>query len=79
MNKEILYALLDKFTTTIAYDASDNPEYIGDATPGSATSAAVWRIKKITWDSGNPTNIQWASGTQNYDKIWDDRGDYVYS
>ena len=57
-----------------------NAIYVGEAQPGSSQSAAVWRLKKITYDSdGNPTDIQWASGTNNFDKVWSDRAIYSYS
>lgn len=67
-------------TTLVEYDASNNPIYVGDARPGTAESANGWRIKKVTYDaSNNPTDIEWAEGTTNFDKVWDDRGIYAYS
>ena len=41
------------YTTKIEYDANNNPIYIGDAIPSSLTTAAVWRIKKLTYDINN--------------------------
>lgn len=71
---------LDRLTTLIAYDASDNPEYIGKARTGSATSSGAWQIMKITYDvDGNPTEIEYASGETEFNKIWDDRASYSYS
>lgn len=68
------------YTTKIEYDASNNPIYIGDAVPGTLTSTSVWRIKKLTYDaSNNPTDIQWADGNTNFDKIYDNRATYTYS
>jgi len=53
--------------------------YIGEAPPGSATSAAVWRIKRMDESSTNPDLvIKWASGNNNYDKIWDNRLSLTY-
>jgi len=67
------------YTVKIAYDGT-NPEYIGKAPTGTATSTASWSIKKITWDgNNNPTDIKWASGTETYDKVWDNRASYSYS
>ena len=78
--KGVIYALHENYTTQVEYDASNNPIYIGDAVTGTATSAAAWRIKKITYDaSNNPTGIQWADGSTKFDKVWDDRTTYSYS
>ena len=54
--------------------------YRGEAAAGSATSAAVWRIRKITIAAldGDVTET-WASGNTNFDKIWDDRLTLLYS
>ena len=79
MDKEILYALVDKYTMLVEYDASDNPKYIGEATPGTAQGDLAWRIRKVTYTGGNPTGIKWAGGTTEFNKVWDDRGDYDYS
>jgi len=53
--------------------------YVGEADPGSATSAAVWRIKRID-ESGNPeVIIKWAGGNDTYNKVWDNRLSLTYS
>jgi len=55
------------------------PTYIGWATPGVATSAAKWKIRKFTYDgNGQLTNIQFASGDVGFNFIWDNRGTYTY-
>ncbi len=62
------------------YDASNNPVYIGFAAPGMAPDAPAWQIKKFTYDvNGNVTDIQFASGSNDYDKVWDNRASYSYS
>jgi len=66
------------FTTAIEY-SGDNAIYVGEAEPGSAKSAAAWRIKKITYSGSNPTDIQWAEGNGNFNKIWNNRAGYSYS
>ena len=48
------------------------PVYVGKAVSGSATSASVWLIQKLTWtDKGGgvwkPTRVQVLKG------VWDDR------
>jgi len=78
-DKDLLYTLNTKYTTAISYDISGNPEYAGEAATGSSQAVAAWRIMKITYDGGNPVSVQWAGGTQKFDKIWDDRTSYTYS
>jgi len=73
-------SLAELYTKLIAYDASSNPIYTGFAAPGSATSAAVWRIKKITYDaSDNPTAVEWPNGDTEFKYIWDNRASLTYS
>jgi len=52
--------------------------YVGTATVGSATSAGVWQIRRIT-NTGAGFNIQYADGDTDYDNIWDNRGSLSYS
>lgn len=46
--------------------------YIGWATMGTATSSALWKIKKITISSSVYT-MEWAGGAQAFSHVWDDR------
>lgn len=66
--------------TLFAYTADQDVEYIGKAAPGSDTSDAVWQITKLTYDGNNNiTTTKYASGNKVFDKIWDNRANYVYS
>ena len=57
----------------IAYSGL-NPQYVGEATRGTATTDSSWTILKITYDgSNNPTVLQTADGA------WDSRGALSYS
>jgi len=57
-----------------------NPVYIGYAAPGTATSDTEWQIRKVTVDGdGNVTDVQFADGTNEFDKEWDERAGYSYS
>lgn len=48
--------------------------YIGWATPGVPTSAAKWKIRKLTYDLNNQvTAIQYANGDVGFNQIWDNR------
>jgi len=62
---------------------TDTLMYIGEADPGSATSAPTWRIRKIQIiTDGNGYDdivINWADGTGSPVKIWDNRLSYPYS
>lgn len=65
-------------TIKIDYDGS-NPIYVGEADPGTATSSAGWRIKKLTYSGSNVTDVQWADGDLAEDNVWDDRAALSYS
>lgn len=72
--------LSDSLSKLIEYDANDNPEYIGEASPGTLSSQALWKITKITYDANsNPTEIFFADGDASHSKVWDDRATYTYS
>lgn len=58
-------------------EASATITYVGEANPGTASSAASWRIKRL--DSTSGLLITWADGDSNFDKVWDDRASYTYS
>ena len=47
--------------------------YIGEALPGTATSDAKWRIKRVDQKAGDDYDIIWADGTAELTKVWDDR------
>lgn len=63
-----------KFTLRLA--TVGDIDYVGEATIGTATSAASWRIKRV--DSSSGTVIQWA-GTGVFDQVWDNRASLSYS
>lgn len=58
-------------------EASATITYIGEADPGSATSASTWRIKRL--DSSSGLVVTWANGTADFDKVWNNRASYSYS
>ena len=59
-------------------DTVDHFIYIGEALPGSATSDAKWRIKRVDQQAGDDYTIIWAEGSADFDKIWDDRLTLTY-
>jgi hypothetical protein len=71
--------LSDTYVQRIDYTAGGLPLYIGFAVPGSASSAAVWQIKKITYSGSNITVVEFADGDTKFDNIWDNRTSLSYS
>jgi len=56
--------------------------YIGEALPGTATSASSWRIKRIVFvKTGQDEDIstEWQSGVATFTAIWNNRLGYTYS
>ena len=53
--------------------------YKGEAVPGSAASAAAWRIKRITIGIDGDITEEWAGGNANFDKVWNNRLALSYS
>lgn len=67
-------------TQLIENDSSGREIYIGKASPGSATNKNRWQIRRITYDANNAaTAIEFAGGSNEFDKKWDDRATYTYS
>ena len=61
----------------IQLDAVGSTTYIGEASPGSITSSAIWRIKRII-ETGSDSEITWADGNSDFDNIWDNRLSLTY-
>lgn len=58
----------------------DETLYRGEAIPGSADAAAVWRIRKITISAiDGDVREMWADGTADYIKVWNNRLTYTYT
>lgn len=55
-----------------------NTMYIGEAIPGTAASAASWRIRKLL-TAGAVTSILYANGDPSFSHIWDNRASLTYS
>ena len=60
--------------------ADGQPVYEGWAEPSSATSSALWIIKKNTFnEDGTFAHCEWADGNTLEDNVWDDRASLSYS
>jgi hypothetical protein len=68
---------VNKADELIFVDDTGTYVYIGNATPGTATSAASWKIKRVT--TTNPVKVEYAAGTSFYNQIWDNRTSLSYS
>lgn len=53
--------------------------YRGDALPGTLTSAALWRVQRLTIQSDGDTEVLFADGDDNFDNVWDNRLSLSYS
>ena len=55
--------------------------YRGEAPPGTAVSAAAWKISRYLFPTANPDNVSrtWAGGNHFADKVWNDRASLTYS
>lgn len=60
-------------------DVGGGISYIGEADPGTETSAALWRIKRLDESDSDNIIILWADGEATFDKIWDNRAGFSYS
>ena len=59
-------------------EASATVTYVGKALPGTASSAALWQIFRMTESSGDLT-IEYADGDDNFDNVYDSRAGLSYS
>ena len=63
---------------TLLDTVSDTLSYVGKAAPQSATSAPVWQIKRIA-TTGTVLSITYASGSDSFNNVWDDRASLGYA
>lgn len=59
--------------------ATSDVIYKGEAIPGAAESASVWRISKVTFLSDGDSIKQWAGGVADFTQVWDDHLSLTYS
>lgn len=77
--QSLVFEMNKSFVPAVEYDYVDaTTSYYGEAAPGTATSAASWRIKLITI-AGDDVTITWADGNSAFDNVWDDRASMSYS
>lgn len=75
---ELMAELLPQLQTLVD-EAPGSLTYVGFAEPGVATSAAAWRIFRLD-ESGEPELVKkYASGSTDFDQVWDNRTSLIYS
>jgi len=70
------YQRVQKTNESIRVDDTGTYVYVGYAIPGSAESAASWKIFRVT--TANPVAIMYADGDSFYNNIWDNRASLTY-
>lgn len=58
---------------------TDNLLYRGEALVGTSEAASLWRIRRVTIGVDGDVTEVWASGTANFDKVWDNRLLLIYT
>ncbi len=53
--------------------------YVGKATVGAVTNAAVWKVFKMTTEGDGDLKIEYADGDAAFDNVWDNRASLSYS
>jgi len=80
-NETEVYSRERGFDMMVSFDGSNREQYVGIATPGSALTASVWSIYRLTYDvtSGGVATKRYADGTDDFTKIWNSRTSYSYT
>lgn len=71
------YGRIQKTNEKVEVDDAGTYVYVGYAIPGSSTSSAVWKIKRIK--TTNVVEILYADGDAAYNNIWDNRSSLTYN
>ena len=59
--------------------SGSNLIYVGRAIPGSSESDPVWQIYEYTYSGSKNTEINFASGSNEFKHQWSERENYEYS
>lgn len=59
-------------------ESNPNIVYNGFAAPGSSEQSPVWAIQKVIKEN-EIFFYQWATGNKNFDKVWSNRTELIYS
>jgi hypothetical protein len=69
--------------TSIVYsqrydEQSSTLGFLGEASPGTLSSAPSWRIRKLVYAADGDVTITWADGNSLFDNVWDNRASLTY-
>lgn len=78
VTKELIRKITVQTKTLVDQTTTADTIYIGEALPGSATSAAKWRIQRVR-TATTPVDVLYADGDEHFDNVWDDRASLSYS
>jgi len=76
--------LAPKAIQKIEYDndvSGNSREFFGWAAINTATSAASWKIMRITYATASASDdfvVEWCDGNALYDNVWDNRASLTY-
>ena len=84
IGESMVYAREAGFTEQFSYVASGNGqgqiEYQGKAPAGTLSTTARWQLRRFTYDSDSRiTAIEWATGSDGFDHVWNDRATLTYA
>lgn len=68
-----------EFIKVYDYQGGNLVVYEGKALPGTKKGKAKWQIKKYIYSGNFVTDIQFAGGTDEFNKTWNNRTSYNYS
>lgn len=58
--------------------ASETVIYRGEAMPGTAESAPLWRIRRLEISADGDVTTKWAGGSAEFYRAWSDRATLEY-
>ena len=62
---------------TVYIEETGDYTYVGKTARGQTdTSAALWQIMRVDFTSG--ALVEWADGSDKFEKVWDDRAGYTF-
>lgn len=70
----------EMYAKRVDFVDAQNLLYRGEASPGSDEADPVWRVRRISFVGSDEDIVEeWAEGSANFDKVWDDRASLTYS
>ena len=70
--------LQDNLRQIFDYDGGSQVVYMGRAQPNATKSDSVWQIRKFTIVNSRVTETNFADGSLEFEKVWNDRTGFDY-